>query len=275
MKRSSDWTYHFGVDDNILFLEDLAKAGYISLFDQPYLAFWREMREKYGVRVQFNIHGKRANGFALNQVPDKFKSEWRENADWIRLTFHQMEDPDSRFSYAHSSYDEARRDYLAVTGEIIRFAGEELLSPFTTIHHAGGTREVCRAWRDCGVKGLGAGTWVQPDGQLHRSYYLNEQQITQLARDGILKDEEMGLYFFPHDVPLHRRSMSGDDAVKRAESIIESSRRWHHIEITHEEWAFEPSHRGFVPDARERVELMLCFLNDRGIKPVFLEEVVT
>ena len=269
-----DWTYHFTVDDNIIFLEDLAKTRYASLFDQPYMAFWKEMHERYGARIQFNVHGKRASGFSLSQLPETHKSEWIENSGWIRLTFHQMADPKSRFSYNDSTYDEAKRDYLEVTEEIARFAGQELLSPFTTIHHAAGTKDVCRAWRDCGVKGLIAGTWVQPDGGLYHGYYLDEAQIAELASRGILKDEEIGLYFIPHDVPLHRRGLFPDVAVARVQSILDNASRWHHIHIMHEEWALWPSDPGFVPDAKERAETILSFLKSLEIRPVFLEEIL-
>lgn len=273
-KTFADWTYHLTVDDNIIFLEDLAKGDYPCLFDQPYLAFWKHMHNKYGARIQFNIHGKSASGFPLSQVPETHKPEWIENSDWLRLTFHQMEDPKSSFSYNHSTYEEAKRDYLEVTEEIVRFAGHELLSPFTTIHHAAGTKDVCRAWRDCGVRGLIAGTWVQPDGELFHGYYLDDAQIAELASRGILKDEEIGLYFIPHDVALHRRGLSPDLAVERAQSILDNADRWHHIHIMHEEWAFWPSDPGFVSDARERVEALLSFLTSSGIGPVFLEEIL-
>lgn len=269
-----DWTYHFSVDDNIIFLEDLAKGSYGSLFEQPYLAFWKEMHEKYAVRVQLNIHGKRQTGFSLDQLPETHKPEWTENSDWLRLTFHQMEDPKSSFSYDDSNYEKAKKDYLEVTEEIVRFAGRELLSPFTTIHHAAGTKDVCRAWRDCGVKGLIAGTWLRPDGQLHRGYYLSDAQVAELGKRGILKDEEIGLHFISHDVPLHRRDSSPGEVVERVQSILASPDHWRHVKVVHEEWALVPSNPAFVPDAKERTEAVLSFLKSSDIRPVFFEAIL-
>jgi len=270
-----DWTYHFSVDDNIIFLEDLAKGGHASLFDQPYLGFWREMHERYGARVQLNIHGKRSTGFSLDQLPETYKSEWVDNADWLRLTFHQMEDPKGPFSYDDSTYEEAKRDYLQVTEEIVRFAGPELVSPFTTIHHAAGTKDVCRAWRDCGVKGLIAATWLRPDGQFHHGYYLDDAQVAEVGRRGILKDEETGLQFISHDVPLHRSDSSADAVVERVQSILADPDHWPHVKVIHEEWALVPSDPNFVPDAKERTEAVLSFLHSSGIRPVFFEEILS
>jgi len=273
-KRFRDWTYRLSIDDNVVFLEDLAKGGYGSLFEQSYTAFWKEMHERYGAKIQFNIHGKSASGFSLRQLPEAYKSEWIENSDWLRLTFHQMEDPKSRFSYNDSTYEEAKRDYLEVTKEIVRFAGRELISPFTTIHHAAGTKEVCRAWKDCGVRGLGAGTWVRADGNVVHGYYLDDAQVAELFKRGMLKDDELGLYFFKFDVILHRRTLSPEGLVQVAESVLGVPEHWHHIEVTYEEWAFDPCDRRALPDARERVEAVLSFMTSSGIRPVFLEELL-
>ncbi len=153
------YTYHFSVDGNIIFLEDLVKRDCESIFDLDYMDYWRSLNRKYGLKVQLNIHGHKENGFSLREVPDRWKKEWQENASWLRLTFHHAEAPGCEISYADASYEKAKADYLFVNGEIARFAGEELVSPYTSIHHASGSREACRAWKDCGVKGLIAATW--------------------------------------------------------------------------------------------------------------------
>jgi len=132
--RDSFPRYRFSVDDNIECLKDLAhhQDHYRSIFDSEYFGFWRQMHETYQAKVQFNIFFE-TEGFNLSQMPDKYKAEWEDNADWIRLTFHARRNwpaPEPGLTYA-----EIERDFLLVTDQITRFAGHELLSSFTTLHH--------------------------------------------------------------------------------------------------------------------------------------------
>ena len=126
--RDSFKRYRFSTDDNIWFLRDIARnaSTYTSIFQNPYLAFWREMHRKYGTKVHHNIYYETA-GFNLSQMPDKFRDEWRANADWLRLSFHARANNPAR-PYTHASAEQIREDYRLVNREIERFAGKELLS---------------------------------------------------------------------------------------------------------------------------------------------------
>jgi len=270
----SDWTYRLTIDDNVLFLEDLAKKTFHSLFDHPYLAFWKKMHEKFGVKVHFNIHGS-SRGFYISQVPEVYRSEWVANSDWIRLTFHSMRCVEEHFKYKYSGYDEVKSDYLELTNHIKRFAGEELISPFTTIHGAAMSKDGCRALRDCGVRGLGGASWRNYSPgiiKIYYNYYLSMEQGIEVDLKGIWKDPELNLYFTSFDVILH--DLEKEEIPKIAQFVIKNRYHWHHMEVTFEEWAINPSSPSFQPDAEEKVEIVLSWLTRHGIKPVFLEEIL-
>ena len=63
--RHSTPRYRVSLDDNIWFLRDIARNNYASLFDNPYMAMWREMHQKYGAKVHFNVYYE-TDGF--NQI---------------------------------------------------------------------------------------------------------------------------------------------------------------------------------------------------------------
>ena len=46
-------TFCFTVDDN--FLKELTEGNYNSIFDHPYLALYRRLHERYGLKVQLNL----------------------------------------------------------------------------------------------------------------------------------------------------------------------------------------------------------------------------
>ena len=105
--RNSFPRYRLSTDDNILFLRDIARHAdtYRSIFENPYLAFWHEMRVKYGIKIHFNIYYE-ADGFNLSQMPDKFRAEWQANANWIQLSMHARSNEPDR-PYLHASAEQA------------------------------------------------------------------------------------------------------------------------------------------------------------------------
>ena len=56
--RDSFPRYRFSTDDNIWFLRDIARNAdrYHSIFENSYLAMWRDFHRKYGVRIHHNIY---------------------------------------------------------------------------------------------------------------------------------------------------------------------------------------------------------------------------
>ena len=73
----------FTVDDNIRFLKEINEREYESIFEHPYLAMYRRLHEKYGLKVQLNLFYE-MEGFDLSRMTTRYKDEWKENADWLK-----------------------------------------------------------------------------------------------------------------------------------------------------------------------------------------------
>ncbi|NLD88439.1 MAG: hypothetical protein GX633_09325, partial [Clostridiales bacterium] len=142
--------YRLSVDDNIWFLRNIANhPEYTSLFDDPYLALYKDIHDRYGTKVHMNIYYE-TDGFNLTMMPDRFKDEWEANSNWLRLSFHAKADTPN-WPYIDAPYEKVNEDYNQVVREIKRFAGESVLGPVTTIHFAEATKEGVRALRDNGI----------------------------------------------------------------------------------------------------------------------------
>ncbi len=116
--------YRFAIDDNIFFLRDIAQNNYRSLFDCFYLDMLRGLHREYGTLFALNIYFATNDGlFDLTRFPDRYKKEWRDNADWLKLAFHAHADqPDRPYQYA--SPQKLIADFDKVAEQIHRFAGE-------------------------------------------------------------------------------------------------------------------------------------------------------
>jgi len=269
--KNSIKRYRFSTDDNILFLKDLAlnASKRTSIFDNEYIAFWRQMHGNYGVKVQFNIYYQ-TEGFNLSQMPDKYKSEWQENADWMRLTFHALQN-DPPNPYIRATYQEMQHDYSIVTREIERFAGRSLLSPYTTVHWGEATLEACKALRDCGIKGLVGYFLIDPSiGKPVVSYYLNSESTKYLNGHDCWKDTKEGIFFIKHDLVINLIDPS--DIAPTLESIASDPHRSELMEVMIHEQYFNPQYPYYEPDAKERVIATLDWLKRNGYRPVFYEE---
>ena len=147
-----DNKYRLSIDDNIWFLRDLHQDNPASLFDNAYLAFLKNVHETYGTKIHLNLFYE-TEGFDLSQLSDRYKAEWKANADWLRLSFHALgEFPDQ--PYINAGYDKVKADCTLVDEQIKRFAGKDSMGPLTTIHWGEATKEGVRAVKDAGYNGL-------------------------------------------------------------------------------------------------------------------------
>lgn len=249
--------YRFSVDDNIWILRDLSKGNYSSLFDHPYLALYRSLHEKYGAKFQFNIYYE-TEDFDLSQMTDRFKAEWIANSNWLRLSFHARADAPP-FPYAESSYEEAFEDCTRVNSEIIRFAGEETLDLFTTIHYCQASPDAVRAFRDAGLKGL-VGLFTPEQS----CYGLLFKEFNEPYK----YDECSGLYYFVNDMIVNLYPL---------ESIVALLEKVYHKEfievMIHEQYFYKDFHM-YQPDFAAKVETCIKHLTDEGRKSVFLDELI-
>ena len=266
-ERSERLRYRFSVDDNVLFLRDIARQRPRSLFDHPYLGFWRRMHERYGARIQFNIYYQ-CEGFDLREMPDQYRSQWEECADWIRLTFHALQDEPAR-PYRSFGYDEVARDFDLVTGEIRRWAGERLLSPFTTVHWGETTRDGARALRDRGILGL-VGYFTFQDGQPFCSYYLDPETTRALEHREAWVDVDLDMIFVRHDMVVN--SLPLEKAVPHLESVTADPHQSLILELMIHEQYFRPELQFHQPDAADKVERVLRWVTEHGYESIFYEE---
>lgn len=263
--------YRIAVDDNIWFLKDIAdnRHQYRSIFDNPYLGMFKDIHDKYGTKVQFNLYYQ-TEGFNLSQMPDTYKEEWKANAHWLRLTFHALQNDPPR-PYEHAEPEEVLRDCKLVTGEIVRFAGEEVLEPATTIHYGAATREGCRALRQFGFRGL-AGYFRFAGGRPIVSYYLNDEQTAHLNGRDFWKDHSEDLIFIKIDAVLD--GLKKNDIIRELDRVKANPGEAGFIELLIHEQYYYPHYTAYQPDYREKLETAARWAAENGYSPAFLSECI-
>ncbi len=248
--------YRFSVDDNIRFLQELTEGEYSSVFEHPYLKMYKRLHEKYGTKFQLNLFYT-TNGFDLSMMTDKYKKEWQENADWLRFSFHSRADAPP-FPYKDSDYDEVYRDCQDVHREVRRFAGEECLSYFITVHYCQASPEAIRALSDCGIKGM---VGLFKDAECYGRKFDSTNMTFEY-------DSEMGMYLFCNDIILNLYPLS------MVEELLSRDDHKQFTEVMIHEQYYYPDYFAHIPDFEKILEATIRYLTEKGRRSIWLEELV-
>ncbi len=120
------------------------------------------------------------DSFNLSEMTDKYKPEFEENADWLKLGFHSYQEfPD--YPHVNSSYDDIYTLFNMIKGEVIRFAGEKSFTYGVVPHWLPVSFDGCRALRDCGAEivSVTVGKTTEFDGDFSKLPYGHAQRLLQ------------------------------------------------------------------------------------------------
>ena len=266
--RHSQPRYRFSIDDNSFFLRDITDKAYSSLFDCFYLEILRKLHTEYGARFVLNIYYTTGDGFDLTQFSDRYRSEWRDNADWLRLAFHaHANDPDR--PYQHASPGRLIADLDLVAGQIHRFAGEETYSPPTVIHWAMLQPSALKPLFERGVRVL-SGYFARTQSGWDINYLLDDVRSEYLSRHDALMDFESGIVFSRVDIVCN--NVPVEQTVPTLAPLAEDPNTAEIMDLfTHEQY-FWPFYANHVPDHAQRLDAAIRWVTENGYKPVFYHE---
>ena len=265
--RKSFPRYRVAIDDNGYFLRDIAEKQYGSLFDCFYLKMLRDLHQKYGTKTVLNIFHTTGE-FQLPQFPDRYRSEWADNANWLKLAFHAHTEFPNR-PYEDAPPETLIADYKRVRDEILRFAGEATYSP-TTVVHFGMTRP--SAWKplfDEGVSTL-SGYFVRSNNRWDINYRVDDVRSEYLSRHDALKDFDSGVVFSKIDIVINNTPI--ERIVPKLAPLAKDPNTAEIMDLlTHEQY-FWPFYKRYVPDHAQRMDTAVRWCTEQGYKPVFLHE---
>ena len=262
--------YRLSIDDNIWFLKDISANSlkYKSIFENPYLGFLKKVHDQFGTKIHLNLFYQ-TEGFNLSQMTDKYKSEWKDNAGWIRLSFHALQEFPDR-PYLNAGYTQVKNDCILVDDQIRRFAGEELMGPVTTLHWGAANNEGCRALRDQGYKALSG--YFNAEGPDPVSYYLNDAERLHVNDRFIWKDNNEDIILSRMAIVINTLKL--EEILPYLESLRCRGHRPPYADLMIHEQYFYPTYFNYQPDFREKVLTSVKWAADKGYKPAFLSECV-
>lgn len=274
--------YRISSDDNILFLADITyhKDEYKSIFDNPYLAVYKKAHDLYSAKVHINLfyefRGKPKKYFSsdrpdfdLSMMTDKFRDEFRANADWLKLSFHANNEKPDR-PYHNATAEEVTRDCIRVNREILRFAGPEVMSPVTTLHWGAANETVVRAMREFGFKAMTG--YFMHMSSAPVSYHAPMDLVEHIYDRDFWYDTEMGMFFGRIDNVVN--SSTNEKNMAEIAEIIESPTRGGFVSILMHEQYFYEDYVTYRPDFEARILDPARLLWEKGYKGRLISEVI-
>lgn len=265
--------YRVSVDDNIWWLQDLARNQdrYDSIFDNAYLKMYRRLHEEYGTKFHFNIyytcpeHG----GFSLPELSDKFKPEFQAVNSWMTLSFHAKANLPN-WPYSNASYDQLYSECKQVMDEIERFAGYR--GAVTTLHFADTSRDGTRALYDCGVRALLGDFERMKDGSKRLCYYADEEQFDTVRRNSFWKDPDTGMIFFSCDAVLNTFRPEEIPAALEEFDARDPDRSFMDI-LIHEQY-FYPDYELYLPEYEQLLRTGIAWCAAHGYVPGLVKDIL-
>lgn len=238
-------TVHFSVDDTIWLFNDLNSNNYNSAFEQPILAFFLELHQKYGTVISLYCFGEQ-DWMKLENVTGRYRHELEENGQWLRFGFHARNE---NMRYAEADAQQAAVDYADVMAQLWRISGA-CLDVFPRIHCYSANRSALEAMQKKGLRGV-----LCSESEEIVSYDLEENEAQQLRSAGIYSNKSSGLTYLTTDIRI-------EESACMLESILERQNR-RHLEVFTHEWALE---REYV---QEKIRICCSILSRMGYQGSF------
>ncbi len=274
--RCSEPRYRFSIDDSSFFLRDIAQKNYASLFECPFLKILQELNKKYGAKFSANIYYTvadnaefpTANSFNISQFPDRYKSQWRDNAHWLKLAFHAYANMPDR-PYHDAAPEKLIADLDLVASEIRRFAGEETYAPPTVIHWAMTRHTAFKPLYERGVRVL-SGYFGKSGDRWDVNYNWDPIHTEYVWRHNAWKDFESGIVFSRSSIVCN--NVPVNQIVATLEPLAKDPNTAEIMDLfTHEQY-FWPFYFHYVPDHAQRLDTAIRWCTEHGYKPVFYHE---
>ena len=205
---------HISFDDtNKAFADLTANAGaYASIFDSGFFGCLKDLHDKYGCVFScycfYNVYTddtKATLTFSLANATTAFKSEFEENADWLKFGFHSI---DNYTYYGSASADDAKADWNTFINTMLDVVGLKCIDTLVRVHGFTGGVNACTGMRNalCGARGFLCSDYSETgsDKNIDTStgYYLTNAQATVCGRMGEFFDATNSLYFYPSNLRL-------------------------------------------------------------------------
>lgn len=202
-------TLKFSIDDSTEILLDIVNNDYNSIFDSPTLGLLKELHETYDLDATLFLF-EQLGSFNITDFPDKYREEFVQNSDWLKLGWHGIDDGNPE----ESGYtgEDLIQSYKRTTDAITRFAGKKSLSQELRVHfwYTDGESAIY-SLSDDGIKGL----YYCDTDVVGYDFSQEEDALIQSDRDGVFRKKYDGKTISYQLTDVRLDNLESDDELLR------------------------------------------------------------
>lgn len=264
--------YRCYIDDHSFFFRDILQKNYGSLFDCFYLAKLRELNRRYKTKFNLNcFNSTPERDFNLSMFPDKYKSEFEDNADWLRLAFHSENEFPGE-PYRHAPPEKLAADFDLVAKELKRIAGKAY-SAGLQIHFAMVRADSYKVLAERGVKMLQTSGRKNPaTGDKYCDFMLPNTITAYIRENQGWMDFESGIIFYNGALPSTCEWVPVEQTIPLMHQKLDNPRLNSLINIAGHEQYWWPFYKNFKDDIFDRWDAALRYVTERGYRPIWIED---
>lgn len=264
--------YRCYIDDHSFFFRDVLKNSYGSLFDCFYLAKLRELNRRYETKFNLNcFNSTPERDFDLSMFPDKYRSEFEDNADWLRLAFHsENEFPPE--PYREAPPEKLAADFDLVAKQLQRIAGKAY-SAGLQIHFATVRADSYKVLAQRGVKMLQTSGRKNPSTGGKYCDFMLPNSITAYIRENQgWMDFDSGIIFYNGAMPATCEWVPVGQTIPLMRRKLDNPKHNTLVNIAGHEQYWWPFYKNFKEDNFDRWDAALRYITEQNYKPIWIED---
>lgn len=221
---------HLSSDDVLVMFKDIVDNNRASIFDNTALKFLKRMHDTYGMVFScYCFYTNADDTFNLTMMPDTYKNEFIENANWLKFGVHYYKNGSGNFHTVDS--DTGLTYYQQIITELFRITGSfNSIDTAPRFHNYAGTLDVIQKIynENLGITGL-----ITAE-DTRSSYYLDTTKNNYILKHDNMVDYNTGIKFFSTDLRLENISNPKAELESRLTNIEYASRMRELVIFTHE-----------------------------------------
>ncbi|MDO5566679.1 MAG: hypothetical protein Q4G59_08480, partial [Planctomycetia bacterium] len=193
--------YRCYIDDHSFCFRDILQKEYKSIFDCFYFAKLRELNRMYKTKIVLNcFNSTPERDFTLSMFPDKYKHEFEDNAEWLRLAFHSENEFPGE-PYRNAPPEKLAADFDLTATQLKRIAGKAYTAGLQ-IHFAMVRADSYQVLADRGVKMLPTSGRKNPGtGDKYCDFMLPNNITAYIRENAGWMDPKSGIIFYNGSLP--------------------------------------------------------------------------
>ena len=210
---------HLSLDDVEVF-GDLIRyqQDYDSLFQHPLIAFLLELHREHGIRITLYTYEYFGDGdiyVGIDEMPLKFRDDFRKSADWLRIGFHS---PRAKFDSLVTVAD-FKNSYYNVNSAIAQFADSSIVTSTLRFHYFFAPDSLLNAL-------TGVRTLLCADDYNRLSYNLAASEAMTVAKGEMIKKNEISYRRTDLRIDDNFRELSDLKHLKNVDTLVVFTHEW-------------------------------------------------